>query len=48
LCPRRFLATRYGGRKVFHGEPVKKLKAFSQRNLKKVCWKVKKMLDRRG
>ena len=46
LCPRRFLATRYGGRKVFHGEPVKKLKAFSQRNLKKVCWKVKKMLDR--
>ena len=40
--------TRYGGRKVFHGEPVKKLKAFSQRNLKKVCWKVKKTLDRRG
>ena len=37
LCPRRFLATRYGRRKVFHGEPVKKLKAFSQRNLKKVC-----------
>jgi hypothetical protein len=42
------LATRYGRRKVFHGEPVKKLKAFSQGNLKKVCWKVKKTLDRRG
>jgi hypothetical protein len=48
LCPREKLATRYGGRKVFHGGWVKKLKDFSHPVLKKVCWKAKKMLDRRG